>query len=113
MTEPSELVYMSAKQVAEYLDLNEKKVYAMANDRMLPATKITGKWLFPKILIDRWYKGRVKRIEEVFQETARIISQVTKNVSLVLAPQMTQAQLFKKLENEQVALYGKPLRCEI
>ncbi|MCL1075635.1 helix-turn-helix transcriptional regulator [Shewanella dokdonensis] len=54
MTEPSELVYMSAKQVAEYLDLNEKKVYAMANDRMLPATKITGKWLFPKILIDRW-----------------------------------------------------------
>ena len=27
----------------------------------------------------------------MFQETARIISQVTKNVSLVLAPQMTQA----------------------
>ncbi len=54
MTEASDLVYMSAKQVAEYLDLNEKKVYAMANDRILPATKITGKWLFPKILIDRW-----------------------------------------------------------
>ncbi|WP_394204242.1 substrate-binding domain-containing protein [Shewanella waksmanii] len=54
MTEPSELIYMSAKQVAEYLDLNEKKVYAMANDRILPATKVTGKWLFPKILIDRW-----------------------------------------------------------
>ncbi|MBP8597805.1 MAG: heat-inducible transcription repressor HrcA [Selenomonas sp.] len=44
-----------------------------------------------KALIDRWYKGRVQRIEEVFQETARIISQVTRNVSLVLAPQMTQA----------------------
>ncbi|MBV7316057.1 helix-turn-helix transcriptional regulator [Shewanella sp. NIFS-20-20] len=54
MTEASDLVYMSAKQVAEYLDLNEKKVYSMANDRILPATKITGKWLFPKILIDRW-----------------------------------------------------------
>lgn len=54
MTSASELVYMSAKQVAEYLDLNEKKVYAMANDRILPATKITGKWLFPKVLIDRW-----------------------------------------------------------
>ncbi len=54
MTEASELVYMSAKQVAEYLDLNEKKVYSMANDRILPATKVTGKWLFPKILIDRW-----------------------------------------------------------
>ncbi|GGI89921.1 helix-turn-helix transcriptional regulator [Shewanella gelidii] len=54
MTDASELVYMSAKQVAEYLDLNEKKVYAMANERILPATKITGKWLFPKFLIDRW-----------------------------------------------------------
>lgn len=54
MTQASDLVYMSARQVAEYLDLNEKKVYAMANDRILPATKITGKWLFPKILIDRW-----------------------------------------------------------
>lgn len=44
-----------------------------------------------KELINRWYRARVKRIDEVFQETARIISQVTKNVSLVLAPQMTQA----------------------
>ncbi|ABM01823.1 helix-turn-helix transcriptional regulator [Shewanella amazonensis] len=54
MTDEVQLVYMSAKQVAEYLDLNEKKVYAMANDRILPATKVTGKWLFPKVLIDRW-----------------------------------------------------------
>ncbi|MGL4475055.1 MAG: substrate-binding domain-containing protein [Shewanella sp.] len=54
MTDSSDQIYMSARQVADYLDLNEKKVYSMANDRILPATKITGKWLFPKILIDRW-----------------------------------------------------------
>jgi len=45
-----------------------------------------------KALIDNWYRARVRRIDEVFQETARIISKVTKNVSLVLAPQMTQAR---------------------
>ncbi|MCL1044407.1 helix-turn-helix transcriptional regulator [Shewanella electrodiphila] len=50
----SNIIYMSTKQVAEYLDLNEKKVYSMANHRILPATKVTGKWLFPKVLIDRW-----------------------------------------------------------
>lgn len=44
-----------------------------------------------KALIDRWYKARVRRLDEVFKETARIISSVTKNVSLVLAPQLTQA----------------------
>ncbi|MBR9727317.1 substrate-binding domain-containing protein [Shewanella intestini] len=54
MDNAENLVYMSARQVSEYLDLNEKKIYSMANDRIIPATKITGKWLFPKILIDRW-----------------------------------------------------------
>ncbi|WP_434361432.1 helix-turn-helix transcriptional regulator [Parasalinivibrio latis] len=46
--------FMNARQVAEYLDLNEKKVYTLANDGVLPATKVTGKWLFPKSLLDRW-----------------------------------------------------------
>ncbi|QIZ78010.1 helix-turn-helix transcriptional regulator [Ferrimonas lipolytica] len=47
-------LFLNARQVADYLDLNEKKVYAMANERQLPGTKVTGKWLFPKALIDRW-----------------------------------------------------------
>jgi len=46
--------FMSVKQVAEYLQLNEKKIYALANAGSIPATKITGKWLFPKALIDHW-----------------------------------------------------------
>lgn len=46
--------FMSVKQVAEYLHLNEKKVYALVREQKIPATKITGKWLFPKELIDRW-----------------------------------------------------------
>ena len=46
--------FMNVKQVAEYLDLNEKKVYTLANDGHLPATKVTGKWLFPKAMLDKW-----------------------------------------------------------
>lgn len=45
-----------------------------------------------KKLINDWYHDKVRRIDEVFRETARIISKVTKNVSLVLAPQLTQAR---------------------
>ncbi len=44
-----------------------------------------------RALIDHWYKKRVKRIESVFQETAKIISRVTKNLALVLAPQLAEA----------------------
>ncbi|GLP97546.1 helix-turn-helix transcriptional regulator [Paraferrimonas sedimenticola] len=52
MTQASQ--YLSARALADYLDLNEKKVYALANDGVLPGTKVTGKWMFPKVLIDRW-----------------------------------------------------------
>ncbi|PVV27107.1 MAG: hypothetical protein B6D79_04100, partial [gamma proteobacterium symbiont of Ctena orbiculata] len=34
---------MNVKQVAEYLHLNEKKIYALVNEERIPATKITGK----------------------------------------------------------------------
>ena len=46
--------FMSVKQVAEYLHLNEKKVYALVNDGSIPATKVTGKWMFPRELVDHW-----------------------------------------------------------
>ncbi len=46
--------FMSVKQVAAYLQLNEKTVYALVSDGKIPATKVTGKWLFPRDLVDQW-----------------------------------------------------------
>ncbi len=51
---PQNDVFMSVKQVAAYLQLNEKKIYALVNEGKMPATKVTGKWMFPRELIDRW-----------------------------------------------------------
>ena len=65
------------------------KGYRFYVDGLIPPEPVSDE---EKRLINRWYEKRVKRIGEVFQETARIISQVTHNVSLVLAPQLTQAQ---------------------
>ncbi len=48
MTEPSELIYMSAKQVAEYLDLNEKKVYAMSLTAFFLPLKLQVNGYFPR-----------------------------------------------------------------
>ena len=59
--------YMSVKQVASYLQLNEKKIYALVSEGLIPATKITGKWMFPRELVDRWMMdsshGGLLRIE--------------------------------------------------
>ena len=34
--------FMTVRQVAEYLQLNEKKIYALATEEKIPATKVTG-----------------------------------------------------------------------
>lgn len=45
---------MSVKEVADYLHLNTRKVYTLVNEGQIPATKVTGKWLFPRKLVDQW-----------------------------------------------------------
>ncbi|MEJ2212938.1 MAG: helix-turn-helix transcriptional regulator [Gammaproteobacteria bacterium] len=50
----SSSMFMSVREVAEYLQLNEKKIYSLVNEQKIPATKVTGKWMFPRELVDRW-----------------------------------------------------------
>jgi len=45
---------MNTKEVAEYLDIHEKQVYALIKTGRIPCTRVTGKWIFPKKLIDDW-----------------------------------------------------------
>jgi len=45
---------LSTRDVAEYLGINEKKVYYLAKNGKIPCTRATGKWTFSKKLIDEW-----------------------------------------------------------
>ncbi len=45
---------MNTREVAAYLGINEKKVYFLAKAGKIPCTRVTGKWTFPRKLIDRW-----------------------------------------------------------
>ena len=56
--------FMDTQQVAGYLGVHEKQVYTLIHDRGLPATKITGKWLFPRHLVDRWLESTVINMPE-------------------------------------------------
>ncbi len=38
---------MNTRQVAGYLGINEKKIYALAKAGKIPCTRVTGKWTFP------------------------------------------------------------------
>jgi putative molybdopterin biosynthesis protein len=48
---------MSTREVAQFLDVNEKMIYTLISEKELPATKITGKWLFPKHLVEQWIEA--------------------------------------------------------
>jgi excisionase family DNA binding protein len=56
---PSE--FMSVRDAARYLGINEKKIYFLAKANKIPSTRVTGKWLFPKQLIDRWIEESASR----------------------------------------------------
>lgn len=48
---------LSTRQAAEYLGVNEKMVYTLIAEKGLPASKATGKWLFPQHLVDQWIEA--------------------------------------------------------
>lgn len=45
---------MTTREVAAYLRLKERKVYELVRQGAIPCTRVTGKWLFPRKLIDLW-----------------------------------------------------------
>jgi excisionase family DNA binding protein len=45
---------LTVQEVASFLRINEKKVYELVKEGSLPATKVTGKWLFPRRLVEQW-----------------------------------------------------------
>ncbi len=49
--------HLSTKEVAQFLGVNEKMVYTLVSDKGLPATKITGKWIFPQHLVEQWVEA--------------------------------------------------------
>ena len=45
---------MTTLEVADYLRVKERKIYDLIRQDAIPCARVSGKWLFPKALIDRW-----------------------------------------------------------
>ena len=48
---------LSTKEVAKFLGINEKMVYTLISEKGLPASKVTGKWIFPRHLVEQWVES--------------------------------------------------------
>jgi len=53
--------YLSTEEAALYLKLKERKLYDLAATGMVPCSKVTGKWLFPRSALDRWIEAGLAR----------------------------------------------------
>ena len=49
---------LNTKEAAEFLNINEKMIYTLVAEKGLPATKVTGKWLFPRHLVEQWLENQ-------------------------------------------------------
>jgi len=53
-TDKTNSAFLTVPQLAELLHVNEKKIYQLAGVGEIPGTKVTGKWIFPRQLIEDW-----------------------------------------------------------
>jgi excisionase family DNA binding protein len=64
---------MSTKEVAQYLGIHEKQVYALIKGKRIPATRVTGKWVFPRRIIDDWIDSNARSsLEEAREKGKRL-----------------------------------------
>ena len=46
--------YMTVRELAEFLHIKERKVYALASEGKIPCSRATGKLLFPRAGVEQW-----------------------------------------------------------
>ena len=51
---------MTVREVALYLNVNEKTVYRLAQKRELPGFKVAGAWRFRRQDIDEWIASQTR-----------------------------------------------------
>jgi excisionase family DNA binding protein len=61
MQQASDARAMTVREVADYLNVNEKTVYRLAQRRELPGFKVAGAWRFQRADIEDWIEAQ-KRV---------------------------------------------------
>jgi excisionase family DNA binding protein len=98
-------VLFSTKEVAKFLHVNEKMVYTLIAEKNLPATKITGKWMFPQHLVEQWLDLNTINYPQSAPKNSDYQSLliITGSNDLLLNGTVS---LFNNLYPDQVAVFG-------
>ena len=56
---------LTTREVAKFLNVNEKMIYSLIAEKGLPASKVTGKWIFPIDLVRQWVEAGTENFPTV------------------------------------------------
>ena len=96
---------MNTREVARLLDINEKLVYTLISEKGLPATKATGKWLFPSHLVKQWLDNQTMNYPEIGDPLPPYHGILIVSGSNDILLDKTLA-LFNRTHTEHVAVFG-------
>jgi len=51
--------FMTTKEVARYLRVDQYTIYRMVTQKKIPAFKIGNQWRFKRSILDRWLKSKM------------------------------------------------------
>jgi putative molybdopterin biosynthesis protein len=96
---------LSTKEVAKYLGINEKMVYSLVSEKGLPASKVTGKWIFPIHLVEQWVEYNTVNYPEAVKPLPAYegILIITGSNDFLLEKAIS---LFNDRFSDQVAVFG-------
>ena len=96
---------MSTKEVAQYLGINEKMVYSLISDKGLPASKVTGKWIFPLHLVEQWVEYNTVNYPESVRPLPAFegVLIITGSNDMLLEKAIS---LFNSRFSDQIAVFG-------
>jgi excisionase family DNA binding protein len=61
--------FLTTREVAELLRIKERKVYELVAENAIPVSRVTGKLLFPRVMVEAWvwrhaeYRGGIEGLE--------------------------------------------------
>ncbi len=96
---------LNTREVSHFLGINEKMVYTLIAEKGLPATKVTGKWLFPRHLVERWLENQTMNYPQDTQPLPPYhgLLVITGSNDILLDRTIS---LFNRLYPDHVAVFG-------
>ena len=96
--------YLTLGEISEHLDTECPVVYQLSQEGHIPCQKNNGRFRYHRELVDEWFNGYGRSMEEFFKARAKL-----PRIAGVPSPVMLESSLSKMKKGEPTMFAGKKL----